>query len=193
MRKNEILPFHLDAEQLEDTIFRPLREQPEKEQCKRVEALLHLFSGLRADASRRTKMNVVNGLRKLLRRYEWAFHVSPWKNGFYAQWTAAQRGLSPDDEWEYRAVRLLIELVPYLGKNPRIRRCAECNDWFFAASREDQQYCGGNCRQRHYDSSPEIRASKKSYMRDHRAKLKQWARNPKSGVGLRGTRKGRSE
>jgi hypothetical protein len=189
MRKNDILPFHLDPEQLEDGVFRALREQPEKEQCKRVEALLSLFAKLRADASTRTKMEAVTGLRNRLSRYKWTFQVFPWRDRFYANWTAGDKGLEADDAWEYRAVQLLLEMVPYLGKSPRIRRCEECNAWFFAATREDQRWCNRNCRQRHYDSSPETRESKKLYMREYRATMKKLARNPKSGVGLRGSRR----
>ena len=190
MHKNDILPYHLDAEQLESEIFGPIREHPEKKQSKRIEEVLNLLTRLRAGASSRTRMEAVTRLRSILAHYHWTCAVVPQGQSFVTSYFGP-KVLSADDVWEYRAIQLLLQVVPSLGKNPRIRRCADsgCGNWFFAASREDQKFCGPNCRQRSYDSSADVRSSKREYMRKHRAELKRLAKNPKSGVGLRSNRK----
>ena len=188
IRKNGIMPEHLDPEQI-GSIFRYIEEHPKRLQAERVAEILESLSSLREGSPKLEKMQTLARLRQLLSNYRWTAEVSPSSQGLVTIMLPAERGLSADDKWGYAAVHDLLDLVPYLGKTPRIRRCAECQRWFFAAKREDQQYCGANCRQRHYDTAPEIRASKKGYMRKYRADQKRLARNPKSGVGLRGSRK----
>ncbi len=188
IRKNEPLPTHLDPEQFE-AIFWHIREHPEQPQSKRVEEVLELVSNLRDDLSTPEGIRVITRLRNVLSRYRWGVKVSPTSKGFHVSHFPANRGmLSSSDEWEYGAVRALLDLVPYLGKRPRIRRCAEtgCRKWFFAAKREDRQWCSPNCRQRHYDSDPEMRKSKKLYMRKYRADEKKREESRKRGVGFRG-------
>jgi hypothetical protein len=163
--KNEILPSHLDPEHF-GSIFWHIREHPEEPQSKRVGEVLELLSSLRDDLSTRGKGQVIARLRHVLSNYRWGVHVSPTSEGFRAIYFPADRGSF--DKWEYEAVRDLLDLVPYLGKPPRVRRCAECKAWFFAAKKNDQQYCDGVCRQHRYDSSPEMRESKKLYMRKYR-------------------------
>jgi hypothetical protein len=62
----------------------------------------------------------------------------------------------------YQVVRLeedcLLELL---------RPCTDCKKWFFAA-REWQKFCSKRCRDQHYSSSPEGRATRASYMRGYR-------------------------
>jgi hypothetical protein len=77
--------------------------------------------------------------------------------------------MSAEDEWEHRAVRFLLSLVPHHIN--RLRRCAYvgCKGWFFAEKREDQKFCKrGACRQNYYDSDPEQRERKKEKMRENR-------------------------
>jgi hypothetical protein len=178
IRKNEGLP---DPERLVE-IFRDIKENPEKPQSKRVEEFLELLSRLREDLSTSEKVPIIIRLRGLLGAYQWTVQVSPTPEGFRAIHLIANREkLSPDDLWEREAVRDLMGVVPYLDKRP-IRRCAECQEWFFAAKREDQQWCNGNCRQRHYDSNPDIRASKKRYMRQYRVDEKKREESSKKRV-----------
>jgi hypothetical protein len=182
IRKNEFMPTGPDTEHF-DAIFRYILEHPKQPQSKRVEALLDLLSSLRDDISKLEKVQVISGLHNLLGNFRWSVQVSPTSEGFRAIYFPADRGhLSSADKWEYGAVRDLLELVPYLGKRPRIRRCAECEKWLFAAKRSDQQFCDGICRQKHYDSSPEMRESKKLYMREHRADEKRREESSKIGV-----------
>ena len=184
MRKNELMPTGPDPEQF-DAIFRHIREHPKQPQSMRVEELLSLVSSLREDISKLERVRVINGLRNLLSNFRWSVQVSPTAEGFRTIYFPADRGnLSSADQWEYAAVCDLLELVPYLGKRPRIRRCAECEEWLFAAKRSDQQFCdnGGICRQKHYDRSPEMRESKKLYMRERRADEKRREESSKIGV-----------
>jgi len=185
IRKNEILPINLDAEQLAG-IFRHVREHPEKAQSRRVEEFLELFSSLREDLGDSEKVRVVIRLRNLLSAYQWVVQISPTPQGFSAIHMIADRArLSQDDLWEREAIADLLKLVPYLGNRSRLRRCGECGEWFFAAKREDQQWCSGNCRQRHYDSDPERRAKKKIDMRKHRLKEKKADERSRSLVGYK--------
>jgi hypothetical protein len=175
-----------DPEQF-DAIFRHIREHPKQPQSKRVEELLGLLSSLRDDLSKPEKVRVITRLFNVLSNFRWNVRVSPTAEGFRTIYFPADRGhLSSADEWEYGAVRDLLELVPYLGKWPRIRRCAECKGWLFAAKRRDKQFHDGICRQRHYDSSPEMRESKKLYMRKYRADEKKREESRKIGVGFKG-------
>lgn len=195
IRKNEILPPPLDPERFQ-AIFWYIREHPEQPHSKRVDEVLELLSSLRDDVSTLEKIRVITRLRNVLSRYQWGVRVSPTTEGFHVSHFPANRGkLSSSDEWEYGAVRDLLDVVPYLGKRPRIRRCveSECKEWFFAAKREDQQFCSGICRQRHYDSTPEMRESKKLYMRKHRAAEKKHDERRKTGVGFRGRVKRRAK
>jgi hypothetical protein len=183
IRKRTILPSHLDAEQLEE-IFARIEEQPEKPQSKRVERILELLSCLRSDASGSERVRVHIGLQNALRGYHWVSKVKPTPEGFRViQAVADRENLSADDLWEYRAVSVLLDVVPYLGKPPRIRRCPECQRWLFAENNTRKWHDG--CRQRHYAKKPETRTKKNEYERNRYIAEKKRARNPKSGVGLR--------
>ncbi|HWO33664.1 MAG TPA: hypothetical protein VNO32_33115, partial [Candidatus Acidoferrum sp.] len=174
----------LDRERFEE-IFWQIREHPEKAQSKRVEEVLELLSSLRDDLSKSEKLGIITRLRGLLSAYQWVVQVDPTPDGYRAIHTIADRGrLSQDDLWERRAIRDLLDVVPYLGKRPRIRRCAECSEWFYAAQREDQEWCSSNCRQHHYDSDPEMRGRKKLYMRKHRLEEKKREESIKRRVGF---------
>jgi hypothetical protein len=179
-RKQKILPSHLDVEQLED-IFAHLEKHPEKPQSKRVEKILELLSCLGSDSER---VRVRIGLDNALRGYQWVRKVKLTPDeGFRVTHAAADRGnLSKDDDWEYRAVGVLLDVVPYIGKPPRIRRCEECRGWFFAKNNTRKWHDG--CRQRHYAKDPAARAKKKEYMSNRYDAEKKRSKNPKSGVGL---------
>jgi hypothetical protein len=184
IRKNDNLPIHLDRERFEE-VFRDISKHPEKPQSKRVEECLELLSSLREDLRGLERVQIVTRLGHLLSAYQWVVQISPTPKGFRAIRLIADRGrLSQDDLWEREAIRDLLDVVPYIGKQPRIRRCAECNEWFYAAKREDQQWCSSNCRQHHYDSDPEMRGRKKLYMRKHRVEEKKREESIKRRVGF---------
>ena len=198
LRKNATLPVHAQAEGFEQ-IFREIREHPEKPQSRRVEECLDLLSSLRDDWRNPENVRIVTRLRNVLGAYQWVVKVMPTPEGFRAVYEIANRdGLSRDDIWERRAVGDLLNLVRYLEKRP-IRRCSECKGWFFApGGAERPKWCGGNCRQHHYDNDPGRRAEKVRYMRDHRAEEKRLKlrdderrreESNRRGVGLATTRR----
>ena len=143
--------------------------RPALAQSRRVEEIIELLAGLRIGLRGAERTRILTRLMNILRAYPSVPRVRPARDGFrVVHFTADRERLSDDDLWERRAVTNLLSIVPYTGKRPRIRRCNECGEWFFAAKREDQKFCGGNCRQHHHDSSPSIRKRKKDYMRGYR-------------------------
>ncbi len=62
-------------------------------------------------------------------------------------------------------------LIENLALVHRIRRCLECQRWFFAIT-EHQKYCGDNCRKRHAARGEEFLEKRRIYMRDYRQKQK---------------------
>jgi hypothetical protein len=163
IRKNERLSTSVSGAVFGE-LFRHLEARPKSRQAERVERILDLLSRL---GHGDTAAFFQKG--DLLSRYEWRYGLTFSRGRGLSAELMFTKELPEEDAWEYRAVRFLMSLVP--DRINRLRRCADegCKKWFFAATREDQQYCGGNCRQRHYDSDPAKRAHKKKYMRELRA------------------------
>lgn len=189
IRKNYDSPSDLDAERFSEILTR-IRTHPDR-QSKRVEAVLELMSRFRADLSTREKMTIFTRLRLILETYRWTVSIRPKPEGFHVVHVMANKyeeGTSEADRWEHETIGLLLDRLPYLGKRPRIRRCADtaCAQWFFAAKREDQEFCCGTCRQHHYDSNPEMRRKKREYMRKRRVQDRQREEASKRAVGFRG-------
>lgn len=181
IRKNEFAPDSAAAGVIANHLFRHLEARPKSKQAERVEQILEKLSRLgRGDVAAFFQ----NG--DLLSRYEWHYRLTySGSRGLRAELMFTKE-LPEEDAWEYRAVRFLMSLVPHHIN--RLRRCADakCNKWFFAARREDQQYCSGNCRQHHYDSDPVRRAAKREYMRDdYRPKQRKIEEMRKHGVKFR--------
>ncbi|MGA9070904.1 MAG: hypothetical protein WB424_11655 [Terracidiphilus sp.] len=186
-RKKTDSPVYVDEAQWDVlAIFTHIEAHPDTPQSRRVEAILELLSCLRDDVGVAEKLRVRTGLRNCLRRYRWESYIERALEGFREIRVIANReNLSADDAWEYEAVRVLLDLVPYLGNPPRIRRCAECPRWIFAAKRNTNKWCGSVCRQRHYDRDPETRAKKLEAMRKRYATEKERDRKRKISVGFR--------
>lgn len=187
IRKNKILPDSLETVDL-DAVFRRVAENPERPESARIEEILGLLSSLTGDLTGIDRGNALARLSLALSRYTGFSRVVYAREGYrVAQFPA--NATTPEERWEYWVVSRLLELVPLAGKRPRIRRCGHCKKWFFAASREDQKFCGNICRQRNYDGDEARREDKKLHMRKLREDDKARSKNPKSGVGLRpGTR-----
>jgi len=188
IRKNE-MPSLADVPHPFSTVLWPIREHPEKPETKRVDAILELLSGLRDELKPMEKAQIQEQLRKALRRYKWVSRVAYTKQGLRViQGIADQDALTPDEIWEQGAVGCLLDVVPVLGARPRIRRCADaaCRQWFFAARRDDQEYCSGVCRQHNYDSDPEMRAKKARAMKQHRIEAKKRDEAIKKAAGYKG-------
>jgi hypothetical protein len=77
---------------------------------------------------------------------------------------ARRRGRDP----EVIAVAFLIENLDVVH---RVRRCGECERWFFAVT-EHQKYCSDNCRKRHAAYGQSFKEKRRLYMREYRRKEK---------------------
>jgi hypothetical protein len=148
-----------------DELFRHIETKPNLIQSNRVEHILDLLSRLG-----KNKWNWVafNQLREPLKKYKWHYGLVLGHGGLSARLDFTKE-MSEEDEWEHKAVRFLLSLVPHHIN--RLRRCAYggCKRWFFAEKREDQKFCKrGACRQNYYDSDPERREQKKAKMRANR-------------------------
>jgi hypothetical protein len=171
-----------------DELFRHLETKPNLIQSKRVEQILDLLSRLGTD---NRDFFTFSQLREPLKRYKWRYRLVLGRGGLSSQLDFGEE-MSEADEWEHKAVRFLLSLVPHHLN--RLRRCAYCKGWFFAEKRSDQKWCKrGSCRQHHYDNDPARRADKKLYMRDYRAKEKKREERLKRGVKFRGAVKRRAK
>lgn len=181
-------PPLVDAPYPLDVVLWPIREHPEKPESKRVEAILELLCRLQGDLDSSEKAKVLTRLGAALKRYTWLRRVTCTKQGIRVIHTVAGReALTRDEIWESESVGRLLDAVPDLGGRPRIRRCAQCAEWFFAVKRDDQLYCSGVCRQRHYDNSPEMRAAKATYMREkYRPVAAEREEDAKKAAGFKG-------
>jgi hypothetical protein len=182
IRKKKILPDSLETVDL-DAVFRSVSENPERPESARIEGILGLLSSL-GDLTGVERGNALARLRMALSRYVWVSRVISAAEGYRVVQFPANT-VSDAERWEYGVVWGLLELVPLTGKRPRIRRCDQCERWFFAASRDDQKFCSGVCRQRNYDGDDARREEKRKYMQKRYADEKARAKNIKSGVGLR--------
>jgi hypothetical protein len=67
--------------------------------------------------------------------------------------------------WERVSVGRLLNLARKPGELSRLRRCLECQQWFYAI-RGHQQFCGVSCRRRHTAQDPEFKEKRARYMRE---------------------------
>ena len=180
IRKHDETVVALLESGLYDVVER-LNDYPDNDEVLRVGEILTLFSHL-ADEGRGPARRK---LARMLSRYRWEARVTLTSEGFIIiPFTAI--GLTKAEKWEHDAISALLRTLSEDGK-PRVRPCADkgCPRWFYAAKRDDQRFCRGNCKQRNYDSDPDKRAKKAEHMRTLRAAAKRRALDPKNGVGLR--------
>jgi len=82
--------------------------------------------------------------------------------------TSVTGGWAP---WERGAIGALLNLAKKPGGLSLLRRCSECQQWFYA-NRPHQQFCGESCRRRHIAQDPEFKKKRATYMREtYRAKI----------------------
>jgi hypothetical protein len=180
IRKNKIMP-EWAAGEVAGGIFRYLEANPHRPQSERVELILDLLS--RLGENERDFFSFTQ-LREPLRRYEWRYGLTLSSAGLSARLVFTKE-MSEEDEWEHGAVRFLMSLVPH--QIYRLRRCAYygCRGWFFAAKRDDQEFCKrGACRQNYYDSDPVRRKQKAEKMKENREWHKKDRQRGKETVGI---------
>jgi len=170
-------------------LFSRLKERPEDPQTVRVEHILGLLCKF-GEGPGIEFLLLLKQLGDALSPYRWGSQVSYSRKGLQSAFIAADAdGLTAEDVWEHEAVSGLLWLTRDPRLLSRIRRCKnkECQKLFFAANRTDQEFHMGNCRQHFYDSDDVTRKKKRKYMKTYYAANKERERNPKSGVGLRGS------
>jgi hypothetical protein len=174
-------------------IFGRLENERATPQSDRVGRILELLSRLGEKPDRMAAVKITSELRHLLDRYRWITRalISPTTEGYRAIFRREpkEKNLSREDEWEYEAVRELLDITTrYPGALSRLRQCGnkECRRWLFTPWGKTRQFCKNDiCKQRHFDSDPEQREKKREYMQKRYRDQAKHARNPKSGVGLR--------
>jgi hypothetical protein len=175
-RKNGILTGWVTGA-VADGIFRRLETKPNQIQSKRVERILELLSRL---GKNNGDWAAFTQLREPLKKYKWHYGLVLGRGGLSARLDFT-REMSEADEWEHKAVRFLQSLVPH--QLNRLRRCAYdgCKGWFFAEKHAGQRFCKrGACRQKFYESNPDVQEKKRVTMRENRRKKKERdARNDK--------------
>jgi hypothetical protein len=188
---------HIRKQKLEsiDTwqdLFWQLQERPDTPESKRIERILELFASIGTAVT--GKGAALNSLRIALSRYQWVTFVALTPIGYCVIRRPANREfLSKAEAWEYEAFSLLLHVVPSIGERPRIRRCAECQEWFYAEARDDQKFCKrANCRQAHHQKDPKTHAKKLEAMRRRYATEKKRNRESKASVGFTETPKRKS-
>src|ERR1700689_2384973 len=164
IRKNDRMPEWVTGA-FAGELFRHLETKPNLIQSKRVEHILDSLSRL---GRKERDWIAFTHLREPLKRYEWHYGLTLSSGGLRARLEFTKK-MSEEDEWEQKAVRFLLSLVPH--HIHRLRRCAYdgCKGWFFAEKREDQKFCKrGACRQNYYDSDTKRRERKKAKMHENR-------------------------
>jgi len=172
-------------EHIADDLFRHLEAKPHLAQSKRVAHILDLLSLL---GRNNRDFYSFNQLREPLKRYQWHYGLVLSSSGLQAM-LGFTKEMSEENEWEHKAVRFLLSLVPH--DLHRLRRCADaaCNRWFFAAKSGKKEFCSGNCKQHNYDSDPEMRRKKRESMRTHRIKERRRDEDVKRAIAFRGRSK----
>jgi hypothetical protein len=157
--------FKSVEEAIAEDLFQRLETKTNLIQSKRVG---HILESLARLGRNKGDWIAFNQLREPLKKYEWHFGLTLGSDGLNARLDFTKE-MSKEDAWEHRAVRFLLSLVPHHIN--RLRRCAYdgCNGWFYAAKREDQEFCKrGACRQNYYDSDPKRREKKRINMQKNR-------------------------
>jgi hypothetical protein len=63
------------------------------------------------------------------------------------------------------ALELILKLT-HIGYLSRLRRCARCQKWLYAKSRQ-QSYCSVKCQQKNFTQTEEWKAHRRAYMREY--------------------------
>jgi len=125
-------------------------------------------------STKRISVEYEHKLRKaneLLRRYRWhpIVHSNEELTGLRVDVWDSGRG--KQDRWENVAVAFTFDLLR-LHVFPRIRRCRQCQSWFYAIT-DHQLSCGANCRKKFSSTSPKFKEKRRVYMALYRQREKE--------------------
>jgi hypothetical protein len=177
-KADDVLLWHITEE---------LKKRPAAAHSKRVRHIVERLIELKNHVGTYGAIQLLAELREPIDRYRFKYQLAVGSRVFVGI-GAADPNASQDELWEYRAVVTLVKLLETPDGLNRVSKC-ECGSLFFAARRSDQKHCGNVCRQRSNDRDPEKRERKLIKMRERYAEMKRLAANPKSGVGLRATKR----
>lgn len=114
--------------------------------------------------------NAVNLLNEFMARYRWRVEFRP--PGIAGEHAISRADvLIARNKQEAMEGSALVIVSHFQDSVERVRRCGECDRWFFAVTNH-QNYCSEGCRQKHAAHSEEFKASRREYMRDYRVKQK---------------------
>jgi hypothetical protein len=180
-------------------LFEQLRENPNAPHVASVRRILELLKALTPGVKRRPDVRVFAELNARLAKYQWHSLVSPSTQGA-TEFFRSPMGTTGAEEWEYVAVRWLLELFRKHGELDRVHLCemhgkrAECAGWFYG--RPNKPFCSSLCKQYRYDSKDEVkarRARNAKHNRDYRANIKRQEEREKKRVGYKGDFRFRAE
>jgi hypothetical protein len=96
-------------------------------------------------------------------------------------------GITKRPEWDVWNALEAVRKLSESGDIGRVRRCTQCQRWFFAHS-NITKYCSDACKQKHKASTPEFQKHRREYMRNYYAKYQ----SPKR-FGIKAQRKSKGE
>jgi len=164
-----------------------LKKKPDAAHSKRVRHILERLIELKGYVGTYGAIQILADLREPIDRYRFKYRLAVGSK-VRAGLGTADPAPSYEDSWECGAVLTLLQLLDQPDGLDRVRKC-ECGSLFFAARRSDQKHCGNLCRQRSNDRDPVKRERKLAYMKERYVEMKRLAANPKSGVGLRSSKR----
>jgi len=174
-------------------LFEQLRENPNAPHVASVRRILELLKALTPGVKRRPDVRVFAELNARLAKYQWHSLVSPSTQGA-TEFFRSPMGTTGAEEWEYVAVRWLLELFRKHGELDRVHLCemhgkrAECAGWFYG--RPNKPFCSSLCKQYRYDSKDEVkarRARNAKHNRDYRANIKRQRNGKRRWLAIRAT------
>lgn len=139
------------------------------------------------------ELQALRALDKPLGRYRWSCQIATGRN-VRIYWRGV--GVRNEEEnWEYVAVRKLLELLEKPKGLDRLYRCGFCRKTLLARTNKGRppEFCPDTtCKQLNHDRKPENKKNKSEYMKEYYEDGKKRLNNRKSGVGLRASRTKRS-
>lgn len=190
VRKYLPMPRHIGKTRLDEfdwyDMFSRFRERGHDPRVVRVSRILELL---------KTPLNPLTHTElngpELLGRYKWHSVVQPSRQGRIEVLRPPQGA----DEWEYTAVRWLLNLLRESGELDRVHKCKmwgkrdDCLGWFYARPYGNRdRFCSDACKQFEYDSEPEIKARRRAqnakHNQDYRKNQKIEDERRKRGVGF---------
>jgi hypothetical protein len=172
----------------DDVLFSQFRRVPPTPEAQRVESILELLvaantflsewqnatsseagPGFLAAYCRKANAEqayheTLARLEEALKPYQWRSAISGDIDGFHEKLEWSESIPHGPAHWEHAILRVLLDRINYPGELSRIRRCSDCQNWFYAAT-SHQRFCGEACRRRYTARSPQFKEKRRRYMK----------------------------